>query len=226
MTLAVLGLWVLASRLASTEELPEPKPPALVAQAEAPPSSRVQESEQALEHAAEQSADELNPLAFDPDLAIFTFFVFLFLVLILGKFAWPTITAALDAREKSIADNIAAAEGKHEEAKRLLAAHEARLAATADEVRELLEEARRDAEHTKTQIVAEARKAADEERKRAVREVDQAKDAALKELSERSANYAIELAGKIVREKLSANEQTTIIRDALGKLAASSPSKN
>src|SRR4051794_40411756 len=48
-----------------------------------------------------------NPLAFDPDLAIFTAVVFLLLVGILGKFAWPQITAALDERERKIEANIA-----------------------------------------------------------------------------------------------------------------------
>src|SRR3954470_17146928 len=65
-----------------------------------------------------------NPLAFDPDLAIFTAIVFLLLVAILGKFAWPQITAALDERERKIADNIAAAEKLQADAKRLLAEHE------------------------------------------------------------------------------------------------------
>src|ERR1700712_5283071 len=61
-----------------------------------------------------------NPLAFDPDLAIFTAVVFLLLVGILGKFAWPQITAALDERERKIEANIAAAQAQNDEAKRLL----------------------------------------------------------------------------------------------------------
>src|ERR1043165_1269685 len=62
-----------------------------------------------------------NPLAIDPDLAIFTAVIFLILLGVLGKFAWPQITAALEERERKIADNIAAAEKRHEDAKRLLA---------------------------------------------------------------------------------------------------------
>ena len=54
-----------------------------------------------------------NPLAFDPDLAVFSAVVFLLLYWLLGKFAWPTIAAALDERERKIADNIAAAAARH-----------------------------------------------------------------------------------------------------------------
>src|SRR5260221_4329999 len=135
-----------------------------------------------------------KPLTFDPDLAIFTAVIFLLLMGILGYFAWPTIAAALDERERKIADNIAAAEAKHEEAKRLLAEHEAKLAATAGEIRAMLEEARRDAEGAKGQIVAEAKQAAQEEAHRAKRDIDQAKNAAMQELATSSANMAVDLA--------------------------------
>jgi len=185
-------------------------------------------------HAAISELDEFratdapvaNPLVFDPDLAIFSAIVFLILVFVLGKFAWPQIAAALDERERSIADNIAGAQAKHDEAKRMLEAHEAKLAAAASEVRELLEEARRDAEHTKNRIVAEAKQAAQEESTRAIREVKVAKDVAMQELAITSANLAIDLAGKVVREQLSKEKRDQIVREALGKLATTEPSQN
>src|SRR4051812_22927770 len=100
---------------------------------------------------------------FKQDLAIYTFIVFLLLLAILGKFAWPPIVKALDERERPTTSNIAAAEARHEEAKRLLAEHEARLAAAAGEVRALLDEARRDADTTRLRIEADGKKAAKEE---------------------------------------------------------------
>jgi F-type H+-transporting ATPase subunit b len=169
-----------------------------------------------------------NPLAVDPDLAIWTAIVFVVLFLVLSKFAWPQISAALLLREKNIADTIAAADAKHQEAKKLLEQYELKLAAAAGEVRELLEEARRDAEHTKGRIVAEARKAADEEKDRAVREIDRAKDGALHDLAITSANLAIDLGRQVVREQLeiSPEHQDRIVRDALSKLAAAAPGRN
>src|SRR5690348_9297169 len=102
--------------------------------------------------AGEEHEPDRNPLAFDPDLAVFSAIIFLLLVAILGKFAWPTITAALDERERKIADHIAAAEARDQESKRLFAEHEAKLAAAAGEVRAMLDEARRDAEKVKKSI--------------------------------------------------------------------------
>jgi F-type H+-transporting ATPase subunit b len=175
--------------------------------------------------AGEEHEPDRNPMAFDPDLAIFTAIVFLILLAVLGKFAWPTIVSALDERERKIADNIAAAEARHEEAKRLLAAHEAKLAAAAGEVRELLEEARRDADHTRRTIEAEGHKAAQDELERALREIKRARDAAVQDLAVSSANVAIDLAGKVIREKLTPDQNNQIIRDAIAKLAAN-PSQN
>jgi F-type H+-transporting ATPase subunit b len=153
--------------------------------------------------------------------------IFLVLLAVLGKFAWPPIVQALEEREQRIADHIAAAEARHQEAKAVLAQHEAKLAAAADEVRELLEEARRDAEHTKCQIVAEARTAAQAEHDRAVREVHQATDVAMKQLAETSATLAVTLAGKVVQEELSAKHQDRLVREAIGRLTTvATPSQN
>jgi F-type H+-transporting ATPase subunit b len=167
-----------------------------------------------------------NPLGIDLDLAVWTLVVFILLFLVLKRFAWPQIVEALEERERKIADNIAAAEARHEDAKRLLAEHEAKLAAAAGEVRELLEEARRDAEHTRKSIAAKGHQDAQDELQRALREIGRAKDAAVQELAVASANVAIDLARKVVREQLTPDQQNQLVREALGKLAAAAPSTN
>ena len=176
----------------------------------------------------DEHAGDPNPLAIDLDLAVWTGVVFVVLLMVLSKFAWPAIAAALDERERKIADNIAAAEAKHEDAKKLLAEHEAKLAATAGEIRALLEEARRDADATKRRIEEDGRKAAAGEVARAAREIERAKDAALHELAVTSANLAIELGRQVVHEQLqlSPDHRARIVRDALSKLAAATASKN
>ena len=163
------------------------------------------------------SAGGPNPLSTDPDLAIWTAVVFALLLLVLGKFAWRPIMEALERREQSVADHISSAEQKHEEAKQQLVAYEQKLASASDEVREMLEEARRDAEHTKQEIISEAKAAAQAEHERALRDVRTAKEAALKEIGESGAAFAVELAGKIVRKELSEKDHASMIRDAVSQ---------
>src|SRR5690606_35275777 len=55
-----------------------------------------------------------DPTHVAPDLAVYTFIIFLLLLGVLWKFAWGPIAAALDKREQKIADHIAAAEKSHE----------------------------------------------------------------------------------------------------------------
>jgi F-type H+-transporting ATPase subunit b len=191
----------------------------------AAPETRIVDPSTKVEAEAEHESGP-NPLAFDPDLAVFTAIVFLLLVAILGKFAWPQITAALDERERKIADNIAAAEARHEDAKRLLAEHEAKLAAAAGEVREMLEQARRDAESTRKRIETDGQTAAKAELDRAVREIGRARDAAIEELAVSSANVAIDLARRVVRDEISPDRQKQIVREALSKLSSATPSQN
>ncbi|MEM8947054.1 MAG: F0F1 ATP synthase subunit B [Planctomycetota bacterium] len=167
-----------------------------------------------------------SPAEFRTDLAVYTFAVFMLLLAILGKLAWPKIVTALEEREKRIEGSIAEAEAMNAEAKNMLAQHEAKLATAADEVRELLEEARRDAETTKAQIIADAKQAADQERERAVREVDLAADRAMHKLVETSANMAVDWAGKVAKQSITPDRQAEIVREALSNLASSSPSEN
>jgi F-type H+-transporting ATPase subunit b len=167
-----------------------------------------------------------DPLTVDPDLMIWTFVVFFVLLVVLYKFAWGPISEALEAREHAIEENIAAAQRANDEARSLLADYERRLALAHEEVRGILEEARRDAEHTKQSILTEARAEAQTERDRALRDIDLATDRAIKELAEQSANMAVGLAGRILRTQLGPQDQAQLVRDALTEFAASKPSAN
>jgi F-type H+-transporting ATPase subunit b len=166
----------------------------------------------------ESESKAINPLAFRTDLAIWTFVVFALLFGFLSYFAWPQIAAALDERERKITDNVAAAAAKLEDAKKVLADHEAKLAAAAGEVRAMLDEARRDADHTRKRIEAEGKQAANDELARAVREIDRARNAAVQELAVRSANVAVNLARGVVRQEISTDRQNQLVRDAIGQL--------
>ncbi|HEX4414233.1 MAG TPA: F0F1 ATP synthase subunit B [Lacipirellulaceae bacterium] len=191
----------------------------------AAPETKVVDPSAKVEAEAEQESGP-NPLAFDPDLAIFTAVIFLLLVGILGKFAWPQITAALDERERKISDSIAAAQAQNDAAKKLLAEHEAKLSAAAGEVRTMIEEARRDGDALRKRIEAEGQTAAKNELDRAVREIGRARDAAVQELAVSSANVAVDLARGIVKQDISADRQKQLVHDALGKLTATAPSNN
>lgn len=167
-----------------------------------------------------------NPVEADPDLAIYTLVVFVILFFILTKFAWKPIAEALDRREHLIAEQIAAAERSQTEARQLLHSYEQKLAAAQDEVRGILDEARRDAAATGQEIVAKAASEAEAVKNRALREIDTAKVQAVKELSEQSARLAVLLAGKIVSSELDQKRHSQLIADAMARFPAGNGERN
>ncbi|HEX4144023.1 MAG TPA: F0F1 ATP synthase subunit B [Pirellulales bacterium] len=191
--------------------------------------SKLERAERELSRSAHTDPSHGNPktdpLSVDPDLALWTLVVFVVLLAVLWKFAWGPILAGLEKREHAIAHEIADAKHQHEEANALVAKYEARLAAAGDEVRALLDEGRRDAESAKQTILAEAKSAAEAERIRALREIESATDGALRSLAERSAQLAVELAGKIVRRNLTPADHARLVDEAVEKFTVN-PSKN
>lgn len=163
-----------------------------------------------------------DPAEIKRDLAIYTFVVFLVLLAILWKFAWGPIASSLEAREKHIHNEIAAAERANAEAKRLLGEHEKKMAEVQTEVRAIIDEARRDAQHTQQEIMKQAQAEAQATRERAVREIEQAKDHALQELFHRAADVATEVAARIVRRTLNPQDH----RDLVAQVIKDLPSRN
>jgi F-type H+-transporting ATPase subunit b len=187
------------------------------------------------EHAAGEHAEHahigeagvnMDPQEWKADLAIYTFLVFLVLLAILTKFAWKPINQALEAREHRIADHIAAAERQNAEAKAMLAEYERKLAAAQDQVRAILDEARKDAEHAHQELLAHARSEAQAEMDRAKREIDTAKGQALKELAEKSTDLAIGLAGRIVSRELQNVDHARLVQEAIAGLPSGDASRN
>ena len=214
--------------------LAEAAPPAPAAGAEPAPGTRPEgaAAEPAPAHGAEHVTEKgLSAQAKDPkelrgDLAVWTLLVFLIVLAVLWKTAWKPILAGLKKREDQIAENIAAAQRQHDEARRLLEQYERKLSGAASQVREIMEEARRDAEHTQQEIIARARAEAQTEKNRTLVEIDTARQQALKDIAEKSTDMAIDLAGRIVRAKLSPADHRELIQEAVGRLAKGSPSRN
>ena len=76
-------------------------------------------------------------------------------------------------------------------AKALLEEYEKKLAGGEDEVRVMLEKARRDAEEVGRRLVEKAKSDAESERDRGLREIDAAKSGVLRDLARRSADMAV-----------------------------------
>jgi F-type H+-transporting ATPase subunit b len=163
------------------------------------------------------SPDLHSPADLKFDLAIATFIVFVLLLALLGKFAWGPISQGLDKREQHIATMIADAERNAKETQLRLQELEARLAAQAEEARQALSAARREGEIIKEKLVGEAHDAAQQEKERALVEIRSAKNAALREIAQKTVNTAVDLAKNLIHREVKAEDHSQLIKDSLAQ---------
>lgn len=164
------------------------------------------------------AGDGLNkPEEFKSDLAIWTFVVFVLLLVLVSKFAWRPILTGLEQREQGIAAKIEEARRSAEKAAEQLAIYEKKLAAAAEEAREIVAEAHRKAEANAERIRSEAEADAEKQRERALADIESAKNAAISELAERTVDIAVSLAGRMVSKEIKQKDHTRLIQEALDK---------
>lgn len=161
-----------------------------------------------------------NILGFERDLATWTFVVFVLLLIVLGKTAWKPLIKSMQEREEHIEHCLLTAEQARNESEQLLAQHRQALAHAADEVRGILDEARRNAQSMQDDILSKARAEADAEKQRARHEIESARDQALSEIWTKTADLAVSVAGRVLSRELSEGDHRRLVDSAIHELPA------
>ncbi len=138
---------------------------------------------------------------------IWTTFIFLLFVFLLRKFAWGPVMSAIKAREEMIKGSLDAAEKAREEMMVLQADNEAILRKAREERDKIL----RDARVAYDKMLAEAREKGSQESEALVARardlIEREKNAALAEVKNEVAMLAIEVASKVLNEKLKSDDE-------------------
>jgi len=147
--------------------------------------------------------------------------VFLVVLFILGKFAWPVITKAIANREKYISDSVLAADEAHAKLDGIKAERDTILAQAREEHNAILKEVQllkdKLIEDAKTQARAEADKIIADARYSILAEKEQA----LREVRNQVALLSIGIAGKVLRKNLESDaSQTELINKMLDEANA------
>jgi F-type H+-transporting ATPase subunit b len=161
-----------------------------------------------------------NPLEPKPTLAIFTLVVFVFLVLVLSRFAWKPLLAALHAREAHLEHVLLETERARNESESMMAEHRKLMGRASDEVRGILDKARTEAQSAADSIVKQAQSEADQARQRAQREIASARDQALAEIWQKTADMAVSVAGRVLSKQLSTDDHRRLLDAAIQELPA------
>ena len=152
------------------------------------------------------------------DLGIYTLIVFGLLFFILAKFAWGPFTDGLRKREQGLLDMKNQAAADRTAAADLKTTLERQMTETREQVRAMLDAARRDADASRAQGVADGAKDATAERERAKREIDAAKDVALNDIYKQAVELATLLSAKTLSRQISADDHTRLVDESLAEL--------
>jgi F-type H+-transporting ATPase subunit b len=168
---------------------------------------------------AAEAEGGLTPFAGDFGDVLWTLLVFGLVVFVLGRYAWKPILGGLQARERFIRESLEEARRDRTEAEARLKEYGDRLDRARSEATAIVEEARRDADAVKRRIEADAAAEANRTIERARREIGLAKEGAVQELYAVAARLTTEVAGKILRREISAQDHERLIRESIERLA-------
>jgi F-type H+-transporting ATPase subunit b len=152
--------------------------------------------------------------------SIITLIVFGIVVAVLGKYAWPRLIKTLDDRENQIRGALERARQERIEAEKVLAEYRRQIDQAREEATAIVEEGRRDAGEVRRRMQEEARREAQEMIERARREIQLARDTAIKDLYDRSAELAVELASSIIAKSLTADDHRRLVSETLERMKA------
>lgn len=161
-----------------------------------------------------------DPTNIRGDLAVWVFVVFLLLMFGLYKTAWPKLAHALEKREETIIHHLTEAEAARVRAEKLLEQHAEKLERVQEEVKAILAEARKDAEHTKADILATAQRESEASRQRAVLEIERAKEQALDELFGQMTKVVWTATEHVVGRTLTGGDHERLISEAVSSVSA------
>ena len=150
--------------------------------------------------------------------ALWVIAIFLIMLAILYPTAWKNVLAGLKAREQRIRTDIADAEAARLKAESTLKEYNTQLATAEQKVRELITGAQADAERIAAQIRLRGEQEAQEAKERATREIDAARRQALSEIYEQTAQLATNVAEKILRRNLNADDQRDLVARSLDQV--------
>jgi len=152
-------------------------------------------------------------------LTVWTIVIFLIVLAILAKFAFPKILGAVEERERHLADLAEAAERDRAEAAALVEEHRRLVEETRGRVQEALNESRSTAERMRAELMEQARREHDDLLARARSEIAAERAATLDQVRRDAVDVAMAAAEKLVRRNLDSADNRRLVEEYLAQAA-------
>jgi F-type H+-transporting ATPase subunit b len=153
-------------------------------------------------------------------LTFWTIVVFVIVLAVLSKFAFPKILGAVEAREANLRDLAAAAERDRAEAAAMMEENRRILEETRARVQEAVNEGRTSAERIRTEMLAETRREQETLLERARQDIAAEREGALQAVRREAVEVSMRAAERLVRRNLDAEDNRRLVREYLGQVSA------
>ena len=159
-----------------------------------------------------------GPLSVEGGLMLWTVFIFLLLLAILKKFAWPAILGAVEAREQALERQLAEAARDREVAAGLLAEHQKLIAEAKTQAHAVIVEARTVSEKERALAIEKTKQEQEELLARARREIAAERDSALAELRRAAVDLSLAAASRLIEKRLDGETDRKLVQEFLSTL--------
>ena len=158
-----------------------------------------------------------------PGLIFWTLVTFAVVFIVLRWKAWGPILAVVDQRERQIRAAVEAAKHERTEAERLLGEQKQAVAAARREAAEMMRRAQADMDKFRDELKAQAAREATEMKVQASREIEEQTKKAFAEVKAMAANLAVEVAAKLINDRLDDGKHRALAEQYIDQLAANRP---
>lgn len=168
---------------------------------------------------AVQAADEAahEPGVFNINLGVsaWTFIIFLLLMVVLAKFAFPPILGYAAAREQRIQDALDEARRHREETEQVLAQQREELERARQQAQQMIAEGKAGAERVREDMLVRARAEQESLLARAKRDIQGERDLAIESLRRETVDLALAAAGKVVGHRVDSEADRKLVTEYL-----------
>jgi len=157
-------------------------------------------------------------LEINPGLTIWTFIIFIGLLIILGKTAWKPLLASLKTREQAIADSLDRAEQARADAERLIAENKKERVLAEEEIQKSLREGREYAEKMRKDLVEKAKVEAARLLDQARAQIERDTQHAIRQLRTEAADLAIMATSKLLDENMNEERHRAVVNKMIAEM--------
>jgi F-type H+-transporting ATPase subunit b len=155
----------------------------------------------------------------EPAELIWGLVAFALLMAFMSRFAFPALNRMLDERAARIQGQIEEAEAQRDDAERLRRQYEEQLANARNQAGEIIEQARRDAERVRAELVGRAEQEAESITRRAREDAEASRARVVADLRNQVAVSAVDLAGRIVQRELDGERHRALVDQYIDELS-------